>query len=119
MDVDTIVVDDLTPIHDGLREAEVVTFAKHMAVVGAREGSSFMARWLERNREKLRTQGERELPGFSPEWDFAGNSTFEQTLEEFSANAPLGRLLRTESVERTRCASYFLGRCHARARAVR
>ena len=118
MDIDTIVVGDLSPVLEGLRHSEVVTFARHMAVVGAQQGSSFMAQWLERNRRQLWTLGNEGHPPTGLRWDFVGNSTFEQALDDQADGALLAGLLRKESVDGTRRASPLLGRLHSRLRSV-
>jgi hypothetical protein len=113
MDADTIVVGDLSPMLDALRHSEVVTFAQHMAVVGAQPGSLFMAAWFQRNRQRL--QALEDWNGSPPDlrWDYVANSTFQAALDDQSDGAWLAGLLRTSSVDRTRRASPILARAHS------
>jgi len=100
MDIDTLVLQDILPIINKLKNTEVVMFDEHLAFLSARAGSHVLTQWLEGIQQKLRRLAKEEYPAAELRWDYIGNSALTGVLEGIVDNSDAPTMIRARAMDK-------------------
>ena len=92
MDIDTLVLSDITPVIDYLQKSEMIMFDSHIAFIGARTNSLVISKWLSGIRSRLQMFAD-QVNSRNFNVGFFGNEILEAVLEEICENSLLDRIL--------------------------
>ena len=94
MDMDTLVVDDISPIFLTLRRTGVVMFEQHLAFVIAKPGAALMTLWLEAVKRNLDRIATGDVDPATVPWDYLGNAPLTSAYFELRKSSILLRTIR-------------------------
>ena len=100
MDMDTLVVDDLSPILQLLRRTGVVMFEQHVAFVAARKGATLITLWLAGIKRNLAHISTGEVHPANIRWDYLGNAPLTTVYLELIDRSILLRMIRRTALGR-------------------
>ena len=100
MDMDTLVVDDLSPILQLLRRTGVVMFEQHVAFVAARKDATLITLWLAGVKRNLARISSGEVHPASIQWDYLGNAPMTTAYLELIDRSILLRMIRRTALGR-------------------
>jgi len=95
MDIDTLVLKDITPILGKLDHSEVIMFNTHIAFIASRANSLILSLWLNGIQKKLLSLQKMDKTDEIP-WDYVGNSVLTDVLEEMIKTISIERFLQNQ-----------------------
>ena len=101
MDMDTLVLRDIAPLFNRLKQTEIIMFNTHLGFVLSRENASLFSPWLVGIQKKL--EGfEATKPEDRTKWDYLGNSLLCEAEEEIIGAGPIERFFQNPILKRIR-----------------
>jgi len=82
IDMDTLIVDDISPITASLERNTMFNFGGNLSVVGARAGAPLLALWLDRVRERLALAASGAVDPARVPWSFIGYDSLSEAYAE-------------------------------------
>jgi hypothetical protein len=100
MDIDTLVMSNIDPIVDMLKDTEVIMFTTHLAFVAARRDSLIISQCLERMQKRLLAIKSGDIIVGELPWDYLGNAVLNETMEELADQSDLKGLVKAKALDR-------------------
>ena len=100
MDMDTLILDDISPILDTLRRTEVVMFAQHLAFVAARPRAMLTNLWLAGVMKRLAQITSGEYEATDALWDGLGNNIVAEVHRMMIDRSIVLRMIRRSPIGR-------------------
>ena len=82
MDMDTLILKDISPILGRLKNTEVVMFNKHCAFMAARPNARLLSIWLKGIQKQILQLKPRQETNTNVEWGYLGNSVLDEIMAE-------------------------------------
>ena len=100
LDMDTLIVDDISPIVRTLDRTQCFCFGGNISVVGAHPGAPLLGLWLEAIKRRLARVASGEVPLGDVTWNFLGNLPLDEARNELHQRALHRRLVRSTAAGR-------------------
>lgn len=84
MDLDTLVLNDITPLLSFLERSEVVIFNKHCAFLAAKANAYLLRLWIQGIQKKILQLKDMQITNDVVKWDYLGTSVLTETMAEIT-----------------------------------
>lgn len=95
IDMDTLIVDDISPFMASLERTTMFNFGGSLSVVGARAGSRLLTLWLDRVRERLALVASGRVDAAKVSWSYIGYETLHEVHVQLRDAAWHRRVIRS------------------------
>ena len=100
MDIDTLIMNDIDPIVDMLKDTEVIMFSTHLAFVAAQRDSMIIDQCLKRIQKRLLALKAEDILISELSWNYLGNAVLNETMEELVDTSDLAGMFRARILNR-------------------
>lgn len=100
VDMDTLILDDITPLLRTLERTTLFNFGGNLSFVGARAGTTILALWLERLRARLALIAAGKVDAANADWAFTGYETLAEVYAELRERSRHRRLIKSTAIGR-------------------
>ncbi len=97
LDIDTLILNDISPLMDKLQNSEVIMFNRHMAFIASKAGSQVVSLWLKGIQSKLSDLQNMDKK-VELNWDFIGNSVLTNVMDEMINVMPIEQVFQNNFI---------------------